>query len=287
MKDLKALLQLMFEPEDEVCVSDCKGGYHSMPQSSVLSGEVNLVHPSQDKPIRKVRTSNLTMLCINAVKGWRRDNQVTSHRNFLFELDVGSLSSQLRYVHDLGLQTSAAIFSGNKSIHFLVCLDQSIDEKTYRQLYIWALSIGTLFDQNCKNSSRSVRIPGNVRSDTDKVQKLIRLDSRVKLDDFMAWLNKYPHLRPKEREERKGLTSEKDYDRLSKWARGQFKYGIDFSSGRNKGWFSLGCDLCKAGYSEDEAVEILTEYFIEEHDFKEKEFLMSIHSAFTYMANKG
>ena len=287
MEDLKALLGLMFEPSDEVCISDCKGGYHSMPQSTVLSGEVPLVHPEQNKPIRKVKTDELTMLCINAVKGWRRDELVTSCRTFLWEIDIGSLSSQIQYVKTLNLPFSSSTFSGNKSIHFLTVLDQPVDIKTWRLLCLWGLSIGTLFDQNCKNPSRSVRIPGVIRQDTGKEQRLIEIKSRVKLEDFMAWLEQYPHLRPKEREERKNLTSENDYDKLSMWAKTQFRDGIDFSRGRNKTWFSLACDLAKSEYSESEAEEILMQYFSPEHDFKEKEFLMSIHSAFTYMANKG
>jgi hypothetical protein len=143
------------------------------------------------------------------------------------------------------------------------------------------------FDENCKNSSRSVRIPGAIRPDTGKEQKLIHLGSRIKLDDFMAWLGKYPHLRPKEREERKSLTLNSDNDKFSEWASKQFRNGIDFSSGRNKTWFSLACDLAKSQYSETEVVEILERYFVEEHDFKYREFIATIKSAFTYMANKG
>ena len=151
----------------------------------------------------------------------------------------------------------------------------------------WAFSIGTLFDKNCKNPSRCVRIPGVIRPDTGKKQKLIQIGQRIKLDDFMAWLNQYPHLRPKEREERKNLTSENSYDRLSMWAKKQFKDGIDFSNGRNKGWFAIACDLAKSGYSQVETEDILIQYFAPEHDFKEKEFLTSIKSAFQYMVNKG
>jgi hypothetical protein len=287
MEDLKAVLTLMFEPTDEVCVSNSQWAYHSMPQSTVLGGEVPLVSPNQKVPIQKVKTSDLTLLCINAVKGFRKDDNVTACRTFLWECDIGSLASQLQYTRTLGLPTSLAVFSGNKSIHFGTVLEEPIDPKTYRLLYQWALNIGTLYDQNCKNPSRCIRIPGAVRPDTGKVQKLIEIGSRVKLDDFMAWLGKYEHLRPKEREPKKDLTFQNDYDRLSEWARSQFKDGIDFSGGRNKVWFSLACDMYKSGYSENEAVEILNQYYVEEHDFKEKEFLTAIKSAFTYMANKG
>jgi hypothetical protein len=287
VKDLKDLLNLMFEPEDEVCVSNSQWAYHSLPQSTVLSGDIPLVSPNKKVPTQRVAAEDLTLLCINSVLGFRKDDNVQSCRTFLWEADVGSLSSQIQYTKALKLPTSLAVFSGNKSVHFATVLEEPVDIKTYRLLYQWALNIGTLYDQNCKNPSRCIRIPGAIRSDTGKVQQLINLGSRIKLDEFMSYLNKYEHLRPKEREERKGLTSERDYDKLSEWCRCQFKDGIDFSKGRNKAFFALSCDLAKSGYTELEAEEILEQYFVEEHDFKYKEFLITIKSAFTYIINKG
>jgi hypothetical protein len=287
MEDLKHLLNLMFSPDtDNVCVSNSKYSYHSMPIYSILSGEVTLVSPNQSVSITKVKTETLTHLALNPIKGFRSDKNCTALRTFLWELDVGSLKSQQDYVEKLGIPTSCSIYSGNKSIHFLTVLDQDIDEKTYRLLFKWACSIGTLFDDQCGNPSRCVRIPGNIRPDTGKRQRLIDLKERVKLDDFMAWLNKYPDLMPRPPEERKRLTTGVPFDRLSGWAKKQFKDGIDFGNSRNKTWFSLGCDLAKSGYEEDEAVEILGQYFQEESDFKEKEWLMAISSGYKHMANK-
>ena len=286
MKYLKRLLDLMFDPEDEVCPSSDKWAYHSMPITSILSGEVKLVSPNQKVPVKTVSTENLILLAINAIKGFRNDSNVTVYRSFLWEVDVGSLASQMAYTGSLGLPTSAAIYSGNKSIHFITTLDTPIDEKTYRILYQWALNIGTLYDPNCKNPSRSIRIPGSIRPETGKEQKLIEIKGRIKLDDFLAWLNQYPDLRPKERE-KKILTEEQDYEKLSPWAKSQLKNGIDFSRGRNQTWFAIACDLYQSGHDEEAVVDILEQYFVEEHDFKHKEFLIAIGSACKYMANKG
>jgi hypothetical protein len=288
MEDLKAILDLMFSPNETVCISDSKYATHAIPISSILGGEVVLVSPNAKVPTKIVSVRKLTHLALNPIKGFRKDSTCTAFRTFLWECDLGSAKSQWDYVRKLEIPYSAAVFSGNKSIHFVTVLDQDIDEKTYRLLFKWANAIGTLFDDQCGNPSRCVRVPGNVRPETGKVQKLIEIKEKVKLDDFMAWLNRYPDLRPKEQEEiKKDLTGEKDYDRLSRWATNQLKYGIDLSSGRNKAWFSLGCDLAKSGYSEDEAVEILEQYFQEEHDFKHREFLSAIKSGFGHMRNKG
>ncbi len=286
MKDLKRLLDLMFEPTDTICPSSDKWAYHSMPIDSVLSGEVPLVSPNQTVPIRNVKTEELILLGINAIKGYRNDSNVYTHRTFLFEIDVGSLTSQMAYMKALKVPYSAIIFSGGKSLHYLLVLKEPIDEKTYRILYQWALNIGTLFDQNCKNPSRSVRIPGVIRPNTGNKQRLVEIKERVSIDDFLAWLKQYPDLKPKERE-KKNLTGKEDYSKLSTWAKSQFKDGIDFSRGRNMTWFALACDLCQSGHNEDATIDILNHYFVPESDFKEKEFRTAITSAFKYMANKG
>lgn len=286
MEELKAFLDLLFVPEDTVCVSNSKWAYHSMPISSVLSGNVKLVSPNPKVDLHTVKTDDLTLLALNPIKGFRNDLNVYRHQTFLWECDVGTIASQWDYFHSLGVPYSAAIFSGNKSIHFLTVLDQPIDAKLWRLLCLWGLKIGTLFDQNCQNPSRCVRIPGATRLDTGNVQKLLKLGNKVKLDDFMNWLNKYEHLRPKVREKINDLTNVRNPDKLSSWALKQFRKGIDFKKGRNITWFSLACDLCKSGYSEEEAIEILETYFEEEHDFKEKEFLLSIGSAFKYILSK-
>lgn len=286
MKELKSLLNLMFSSEDTVCVSDSKWAYHSMPISSVTSGSVTLVSPNQKVSTKDVDISKLVLLSINPINGFRNDSNVYRHQTFLWEIDVGTLGSQMAYMRDLGLPWSACIFSGNKSIHFITVLEEPLDSKTYKMLYKWGLAIGTYFDQNCKNPSRCVRIPGVIRPDTDKYQKLIKIKAKIKNSDFIEWLNKYSDLKPKQYEPRNKLTKEDNYDKLSPWARKQLKYGMDFSKGRNKAWFSMGCDLFSSSYSEEECIEILSTYFKEESDFREKEFLTAINSAYKYMANK-
>lgn len=287
MEDLKSILALMFDDSDSVCPSNSKWAYHSMPIGSILSGSVCLVSPNEKVYNQVIKSEELTLLAINPINGFRSDSNVTAYRNFLFELDVGTLTSQMRYSKNIGLPYSAAIFSGNKSIHFLVCLDQDLDEKTYRLLYEWALKIGTLFDQACKNPSRSVRIPGAIRPETGKKQQLIENNGKTKLEDFLTWLSKYEHLRPKAKKKRKSLTSEPDFDMLSPWLKTQLKEGLDFTGGRNQKWFAIFCDFALAGYPEEEAIQILEQHFQEEHDFKEKEWLITAASAYKKMANKG
>ena len=274
----------MFLPGERCCPSDNKYATHSVPVKSLLSDEITLISPNQEVRPRKVKTKDLTLMSFNPMgEGFRNDSNVSAYRNFLFEIDVGNTDSQLKYREALGLPISAAIFSGNRSVHFLVCLEKALDEKVYRLLYQWTLNIGTLFDKNVKTPSKSVRIPGAVRPDTGKEQKLIELRSKVKLEDFITWLRKYDHLRPKEQEKRKPLTNEADPANLSPWLRRALKErDIDFTKGRNKTWYSIFFDFAVAGYTQEQAEAFLENYYIEEHDFKRREWLGCAKSAYEH-----
>lgn len=286
MKEVSKILSLFFSPEDDVSVGNGPYSTHSIAQASVLSGEVTLLSPNPSVPVQKVKTNQLTHLCINACKGFRSDSAITKYRAFLLELDIGTIKGQFQYVQNLELPYSCMVFSGSKSLHTAIVLEEPVEnEKLYRKLYQWILNIGTAFDQNCKNPSRCIRMPGSIRPETGKEQKLLQLKERVSINTLMEWLESHPDEEPKEPVKR-NLTGNSDYSRLSLWAKIQLKEGIDFSMGRNKAWFSLACDFAKNGYTEEEATEILEGYFFEESDFKKKEFLTSVSSAYKHMGSK-
>lgn len=286
MEALSRILNLGFLPEDTVCVSNSQYAYHSVPISSILSGEVMLVSPNEKVWQQTVKTRELTLLAINPILGFRNDDNVLRYQNFMWELDIGSLSSQMAYIKAIGLPYSAAIYSGNKSIHFLTCLEESMDVKTYKTLYQWALNIGTLFDPSCKNPSRCIRIPGNIRPDTNKKQELIELTDKIQIKTFLDWFGDHLDAKPKVHKPETCRPGEPDFNKLSRWAKKQFKEGIDFTQGRNRAFFCLACDLAKTGYSKEDAIDILSQYFVEESDFKEKEFLIAISSAYKHKSKE-
>lgn len=277
----KSLFKLLFNEDDGVCVSNNKFAYHSIPREKAMEGQVTMVSEDAKQPTRYVKSSDLILVSINPMQGFRKDASTTKFRSFLWEIDTGSIKEQIGYFKHLGIPLSAQVFSGNKSVHAITVLDEDLpDEKTYRLLYNWALKVLTMCDQSCKNPSRSIRIPGALR-EPGKKQRLININGRVKLSDFMAWLNKYEHLRPRAREKKEIPEGQPDLSRLSPWARAMLVKGVTFSNrGRNQTWFGLAYDLALAGFSEDQGVEILTQRFTEEDDFKEKEFLTTVRSAF-------
>jgi hypothetical protein len=287
MKALSKLLGLLFDPEDDIAVSNSQYAYHSLAQSSVLSGEVTLLSErSEINPI-KVKTSDLSLLCINPIKGFRKDNNITKYRNFLLEIDTGNLQSQYEYIKKLDIPTSACIYSGNKSLHFLISLEDPIpNEKTYRYIYKWILNIATLVDQNVKNPSRCVRIPGVIRPDTGKEQRLLKINKRIKLEELSKWLYKYPESKPKMRRKEK-LINGGNFDKLSPWVKKFIKTGeTDFSKGRNRKWYASFYDMAIAGYNEEEAIAIMKTIFREESDFKKREWLVCCKSAYEHVLKR-
>lgn len=276
------LLSLMFKPNETICVSPDKYGYHSVPLENALAGQVTLVPPNPDHSIKYVDSSELTLAALNPIHGFRLDANCTSYRNFLLELDVGTIESQIEYIHNIRVPYSAMVFSGSKSVHTLISLDQDLpSEAVYRKFAEWALAIATMADQNTKNPSRSIRIPGAYR-EPGKQQRLLDYRGPVSLYEFVAWLKDHPGCMPREREKR--VRSDRpDMDRISGWAADQLINGLDPIKGRNKSWFGIGCDFFLAGYSLDDTMDFLYSYFVPDRDFTEREWRTTIESAHRYI----
>lgn len=276
----QSLLRLLFNEGENVCVSNNEFGYHSIPLENALVGNINLISPNENAKENKCSSSDLILVAINPINGFRRDECVTAFRSFLIELDIGDIKTQLNTIEYLKMPFSAQVFSGNKSVHTVITLDEDLpDEKTYRTIGNWIFNIVSMCDQNCKNPSRSIRIPGAYR-EPNKKQRLIKINKRISHKELMDWLNRYEHLRPIAKE-KKALTGNPDYSRLSPWARAMLKNGMDFKSrGRNQTWYAISYDFALAGFSEDQAIEVLESKFEEERDFKRKEWLTAIGSAF-------
>lgn len=282
----KKLLSLMFKEGETVCVSNAKYSYHSLSLENILDNRVVLLSPNPSAPIRKADSSELIFVALNPIKGFREDANCTSFRNFLIEIDTGPLAQQLDFIKKLGMPYSAAVFSGNKSIHFLISLSEDLPNiKIYKKMGKWILNIITLADQNTFYPSISIRIPEAVRSETGKAQQLVDFKGKVSISELSAWLAKHPSAKPKEYV-KKPLSEVPDFDRISPWVIKKLRHGLDKNVGRNKQWFSIAANFAQAGYDEDDIISILSKYFQEESDFEEKEFLTAIASGYRHIHSR-
>ena len=208
----QSLFKLLFNEGETVCVSNNEFGYHSIPLENALSDRIALVSPDMQTQVTYCKSTDLILVALNPIKGWRRDVNTTAFRSYLVELDVGSIKEQLGTIEHFKMPFSIQVFSGNKSV---ITLDEDLpDEKTYRMIGNWIFNIVNMCDPNCKNPSRSVRIPGAYRG-PGKKQRLIKLNGRISHKDLFDWLGQYEHLRPKVREKKPIPEGEADYSRLS------------------------------------------------------------------------
>lgn len=279
------LLNLMFRPGETICVSPNKFGYHSTTLESAMSGVVALCPKDPERSNENVLSNDLLLVALNPIQGWREDKNCTAFRNFLVELDDGTTTEQLNYIKKIGMPYSAAVFSGNKSLHFLISLDKDLpNEKAYRKISRWVLGVATLADQKTINPSRSIRIPGAER-EPGKFQQLVEFRGKVTVAELRKWLAKYPSAEPKPKPKREP-SAKGNMDRIKPWAMSslvRIKNGERPKNGRNAEWFAIACEFAIAGYSEDEAVNALSQYYSEEHDFKEREWLSAIRSGFKHI----
>lgn len=284
----------MFRPGEHICVSHNHYGYHSVALDRAINGPLLLLPTENsmeergltpEQAIERIDPKSLILCALNPIRGYRSDLNCTAYRNFLVELDKLPIPEQRPYINKIGMPYSAAVFSGNKSIHFLISLDTDLpNENIYRHFSEWILKAASMADQDTVNPSRSIRIPGAWR-EPKKKQRLVEFRGPVALKDLVAWLNQHPEAKPIKREKRE-ISQDQDFSKLKPWVMERLINGLDPSKGRNKQWFSIACEFALAGYSEDDTLNILVDYFVPDRDFKEKEWKTSIRSGFKYIYDR-
>lgn len=267
------LLKILFNEGEEVYASPDK--YSSKWNED--SQEWDIYRPS-------VLTENIDMektvlLGINPIKGLKRsDENVTAFRSFLVEMDGMGLKQQQEYIKELGVPYSACVYSGNKSLHFAITLDQDLpDISYYRYLAKWILAAIPKADQATKNPSRAIRFPG-VNRPGGKRQTLIEVGERISLAKLRYFLSKHPEAMPKEERISDISYKKDDYLSLSTWVIMGLKNGFDFSIGRNNRWYSIAVEFGKSGFELDKTIGLLHPYFIPDSDFTTNEWMATLRS---------
>ncbi len=122
----------------------------------------------------------------------RADGNVIKFRNFLIEIDDPTMSvqEQLDYIAKLKMPFSTAVYSGGKSVHFIISLAESLDDRNdYDQLAKRIFRAVPKADKCCKNPSRFSRMPEHYRSEKGRSQTLLKVESRIPLQKLEHWLS--------------------------------------------------------------------------------------------------
>jgi len=207
------------------------------------------------------------------------DANVSAYRNFLMEMDSVPLEEQMDKMDLLKVPYSVAIGSGNKSIHFVLCLQENLSHEKWEHLNNWIHKALPFIDHNTKAESVWTRYPESIRPETGKIQELAAVGFRWSLYHVESFL-KSQCSEPEWSTAPKGpliIPKAKGRLRLDTYARIDGNY--ENVEGRNCALFAAACDMLQKGYAADEAYTKLRDNFPFDHTFDEQEFSRSIKSA--------
>ena len=275
-------LNLFFNPGEEACISPNQFGFKSIPIDRI-DGQMALETQGKYEEIKDVYEDEINLCAINPIKGERNDLNVTAFRSFLVEIDFGDVYEQKQYIDALKMPYSICVFSGNKSLHYGIVLNEDLTtEELWRDIAEWILAVVDKADKLTKNPSRSIRFPGNQRNDGKQLmQSLVDIRGRVDLDILLDWLDQWPDKNPRIKKvlNRKANTPIELSTGIPKWICEKLEEGVHTMGNRNNQWFMMVQELAKRGQSEQAIIEGLGPFFIPEHDFTLREWHTIIKSA--------
>lgn len=276
-------LDLLFDPGESICVTPNKYAYYSITLEQFKTGKINLINKKKDS--YNYKSVAMELISINPISGWREDSNATAFRTFLVEIDDGSLKDQMAYIKELSVPYSACVFSGSKSLHFAIVLETPFESlSTYKYVAEWILNIVKKADQNTKNPSRGIRIPGAIRSSTKNEQKLVELKKRISMDELNAWLSNFEEFRPPPINEDVEMITDLGFVPL--WVTKKLEEGIHNKGNRNATWHVIANRMAEAGLNEEEAVSVLLGYYEEQADFPRKEWEYVVRNTIKKYRNK-
>lgn len=187
--DSKTFYELLFDQDDWVCYTPDVYGTAVYRRDNQYRDEtnyfsVNPIDPNKDhEPTKEYHNEN---------RPRRADCNVVKFRNILLEMDHCSIPEQKKIMSDYGIPWTTAVYSGGKSIHFIISLVDPLPRDQWRKLVdrIHKL-IGNQLDSACRNPSRLSRCPNVFREDKGQMQLLLKTKERVPFKALDDLLNKF------------------------------------------------------------------------------------------------
>ena len=145
-------------------------------------------------PIKKQRTRSIA--------------NVEKFRNFMFEIDNDEsgnpvpLEKQKEIVLESGLPWTTCVYSGSKSLHWIVSLASPLEDAVEYRIW-WMMMVSILnktakemgydlvFDANVKDPSRFSRAANAIRKDKDKKQNLLGVRERRTENEMQQWFSQH------------------------------------------------------------------------------------------------
>lgn len=199
--------------------------------------------------------SEYQFFSVNPLVERRLDACVTSYRNILCDFDKIPIFEQQKLLVDSALPYTTLVYSGGKSLHAIVSLQEAAKtEDEYRAIATAIydkLGGDKIVDVKCKNPSRFSRNPGASRPNGKK-QELLAVNKQVSMEHLLDWIG----VKELPVREIKSI----DYTHRRRILTGKTKLflfrGADDGAWNNTLFVSC-IDMFKAGYDESEVEEMV------------------------------
>jgi hypothetical protein len=183
--EIQKFINVLFDEEDTICICRSPSDYFFIKKKD-YQGELG-----------KLLAFNPT----NPTTKTRKNSDVAKFRSFMIEFDNISIKQQYDVILEIGFPHSTITYSGNKSLHIILTLEQEIESQD--NYYLYSKWIQNIFqaksyrpDPLTKSPSFLTRFPNVTSDDGFYSQKLLSLQGRVNNSDFIEWLNRYSECRP-------------------------------------------------------------------------------------------
>ena len=253
----KQFLEVLFDADDiSTCGKDDKGATYPKPVFPDLIADRGL------------------KFSINPIIKWRNEENVLEAglHSMLFEMDrddnkqIISRDEQVRLFKSSGLPYSTMMWSGSKSVHVIVRLNETIPKAAFNPLWEAIERVltkhGCFIDPATKKIPQISRMPNSIRENGNR-QDLIDVRTRIDLKDLGEWLKQNDEKVIKPQPIKPFVPIKSDKSNLDKWriARNwtENKHGIYSSTWTTGGWMWLvnfGINLRKLECSLDQGISM-------------------------------
>lgn len=252
------------------------------------SGEYTCMgHKRENKtwPVSKIAETH-EYVSINPMKKGttRAGRNVTRFSNFLFEMDTFNKKEQAALITRSGMPYSTVVDSGNKSLHFILALQEDLGERALYTAYFQAINtvlrkFGADIDEGCKDPGRFTRAPYGVNTKqelverkpnfNDRVQKVGLIKSRHSVAIVDQWLadhgvNALDHLVTPTLKKHDGKSSNAETKLKVEWIEKHFMSRDQYTDGNKHNYqVKMAYFLLRTGLSPQEVDTVLIEKFSE------------------------
>jgi len=216
---------------------------------------VNIVYES----FKETRAVPVTLVrgypkwvCVNPIKPrhTRAAKNVETYRNFLVEFDCGSIEEQWKWIDTYGVPYATVVFSGNRSLHAVISLNDGVTKDEYRKIARMLKLALPNADSACFEPARLTRMPCGM-------QPMVRRAKTISLAALYAWLEDKGI--PKETEDLSAISHGKDLvpDKITKSTVNLLSGNTPKEDGHRVA-LQAAKNLMEVGYSQAEVISILS-----------------------------